>query len=89
MAAHPLLIDGQIISSFANSYLLAKGLFFHGPLFRVLNGQPLSALSSSATQDQSSSPRGHSNKKAVGSFPLRVAEICQVLFHSLDPTEKY
>jgi len=54
----------------------------------MLNGQPLSALSSPATQDQSPSPGGHSNKKAVGSFPLRVAEIRQVLFHSFDPAEK-
>jgi hypothetical protein len=88
MAAHPLLIDGQIISLFANSNVLAKELLFHGPLFRMLNGQPLSAFSSSATQDQSPSPGRHSDKKAVGSFPLRVAEIRQVLFHSIDPTEK-
>jgi hypothetical protein len=87
MAAHSLLIDGQIISLFANSNLLAKELLFHGPLFRTLNGQPLSALSPPATQDQSPSPGRHSDKKAVGSFSFRVAEICQVLFHRIGPIE--
>lgn len=32
IASHPLLIDGYIIFSFANSYIFAKGLCFHGPL---------------------------------------------------------
>ena len=53
--------------------------------FFRLNGQPLSALCSSATQDQSTPPGGHSDKESVGSFPLRVAEICQILFHMRTP----
>lgn len=44
--------------------------------FFRLNGQPFSALSTSATQDQSTPSGGHSDQKSVGSFPLRVAEIC-------------
>lgn len=51
--------------------------------FSGLHGQPLSALRASSTQDQSTPLGGHSHKKAMGSFPLRVAEICQILFHSL------
>jgi hypothetical protein len=51
--------------------------------FSGLYGQSLSSLRASSTQDQSSPFGGHSQKKAMGSFPLCIAEICQILFHSL------
>jgi hypothetical protein len=35
IASYPLLIDGYIISSFANSYMFTKGLCFHRPLVQV------------------------------------------------------
>jgi len=50
-----------------------------------LYGQPFSPLCPSPAYDQSAPSGGHSDQKAVGSFHLRIAEICQVLFHLLDP----
>jgi hypothetical protein len=50
-----------------------------------LYGQSFSALCPSSADDQSAPSGGHSHEKTMRSFSLRIAEICQILFHVLNP----
>ena len=87
MAPNPLLIDSQIVLSFPDAFIFAKGLGFHAvpPLSGVcptclwsargLHRQALSPFCPSSVQDRPASLGGHADEEAVGSLHLRIAEI--------------
>jgi hypothetical protein len=95
---YPLLIDPQIILSFPNAFIPAKGLGFHvvPPLSRGLTDLPLvrplrlhrqllPSLRPSPAEDSPAAAGGHPDEETVGALTLRVAERRQCLFHSLNP----
>lgn len=95
---YPLLIDPQIILSFPNTIIFAKGLGFHAlpPLPRGLADQPLArprmlhrqslpALRPSAAENVPASSGCHPNEETMGAFSLGVAERRQCLLHLLIP----
>ena len=94
----PLLVDPQIILSFPDTLILAKGLGFHAisplswglpdlPLAKAagLHRQSFPSLRPPPAKDQPAASGGHPDEETVGSFLPRVAERRQCLFHSLDP----
>jgi hypothetical protein len=95
---YPLLIDPQIILSFPNAIIIAKGLGFHAlpPLPRGLTDQPLArprglyrqslpALRPSSIEDVAAASGGHPDEEAMCALSLGVAKHCQCLFHNLNP----
>jgi hypothetical protein len=95
---YPLLIDPQIILSFPNAFIPAKGLGFHVvpplsrgltdlPLVRLLglNRQPLPALRPSPVEDSPAASGCHPDEETMGALTLGVAERRQCFFHSLNP----
>jgi len=95
---YPLLIDPQIILSFPNAFIPAKGLGFHVvpplsrgltdlPLVRPLglHRQPLPALRPSSAEDSPAASGGHPDEEAMGALSFGVAEHCQCLFHNSNP----
>jgi len=95
---YSLLIDPQIILSFPNAFVFAKGLGFHAlpplsrgltdlPLARPLglHRQPLPALRPSSVENGPAAPCGHPDEKTMGALSFGVAEHCQCLFHYLIP----
>jgi hypothetical protein len=95
---YPLLIDPQIILSFPNAIILAKGLGFHAlpPLSRGLTDHPLArprglhrqslpALRPPPAENVPAASGGHPNEETMGALSFGVAEHCQCLFHCLIP----